>query len=81
MQPVESGINSEVSVPDVASLEASLAEMLGKTAREVDHVECFDQEQRAEIYAILQALQSDTNVHRGMVETLLKKLSQKAAYA
>ena len=81
MPAMEPRTNPGVGVPDVANLEAGLAAMLGRTAMEVEHVECFDEEQRAEIYAILQALRSDTDLHRGMVEALVEKLSQEAAHA
>ncbi len=81
MQAMEPRTNLGEAVPDVANLEAGLAAILGKTATEVDHVECFDEEQRAEIYAILQALRSDTDVHRALVEAIVEKLSRKAANA
>ena len=65
----------------VACLEARLVAILGRTAKEVDHTECFDQEQRAEVYAILQALKSDTDVHRAMVDLLARQLSGKTGHA
>ena len=47
----------------VAELETQYAAVLGETAREVARVECFDDEQRAEVYAILEALRADAQQH------------------
>jgi hypothetical protein len=57
-----------------ADAESHIGDVLAKTAEELAHAECFDQEQRAEIYAILQALKTDTSNHRQIAELLAKKL-------
>jgi hypothetical protein len=49
------------------SVESSIAEMLSRTSREISFSECFDDEQRAEIYTILHALDTDTQAHRQLV--------------
>jgi len=58
-------------VADVMSsavgIEAQLAAKLAEAAEEVAHMEFFDQEQRAEIYTILQAMKADTQVHQEVV--------------
>jgi len=54
-------------VSTVVGMETRLAEKLTETADEVAHTECFDQEQRAEIYTILQAMKADTEAHRDIV--------------
>jgi hypothetical protein len=54
----------------MAKLEEYLATTLHEAADEVARVECFDDEQRSEIYAILETLKSDTQVHRAAVKLL-----------
>jgi len=48
-------------------LEEELFDALRRTAEEIAHAECLDEEQRAEVYTILQTLRSDTQTHRGVV--------------
>jgi hypothetical protein len=48
-------------------LEEALSDALSRTAAEVAHAECLDQEQRAEVYTILETLQADTQSHRLVV--------------
>ena len=50
-----------------ADIEARLAASLSETAGEVARSECFDAEQRAEVYVILDALRSDSKAHRETV--------------
>lgn len=57
-----------------ADAELYIGEVLAQTTEELAHAECFDQEQRAEIYAILQAIRNDTSNHRQIVELLAEKL-------
>ncbi|MCL2700122.1 MAG: hypothetical protein FWE88_00340 [Phycisphaerae bacterium] len=47
----------------LAKLEEHLADQLAKIQYELDHTDCFDPEQRAEIYTIVQALREDTQAH------------------
>ncbi|MBN1555962.1 MAG: hypothetical protein JXA11_14555 [Phycisphaerae bacterium] len=56
--------------------ESRIGAVLAQTSEELAHAECFDQEQRAEIYAILQAIQTDTINHRRIAEQLAGKLSR-----
>lgn len=67
-------IESSSDVSALAGIEHQLASALIETADEVKHAECFDDEQRAEIYAILQALRDDTEAHRAMVDLLARQL-------
>ena len=48
-------------------MEGGLADMVQATKREVQHTECLDGEQRAEVYTILDALKNDTDAHREVV--------------
>jgi len=59
--------NYKADMETMARLENQLAAVLGATAEEVDHMECFDEEQRAEIYTILQTLKTDTSQHRALL--------------
>ncbi len=66
--------NVTADAPNVVSLEDRLAATLAETSRELAHTECFDPEQRAEIYTILGVLKTDTNAHR---ETVGRYVSQR----
>ncbi len=59
-----------------ADAESHIGDVLAQTSEELAHAECFNEEQRAEIYAILQALKADTSNHRQIVEMLAAKLSR-----
>ncbi len=53
-------------LPDISNavvLERQLAAALGETAQELGHAECFDLDQRSEIYTILRTLKSETDAH------------------
>ena len=50
--------SSEVS--RMAGLEDDLAAAIEQAADQIAHAECFDIEQRAEVYSILHALQADS---------------------
>jgi selenocysteine lyase/cysteine desulfurase len=65
----------------LATLEHRLSAKLAETADEIQHVECFDDEQRAEIFAILQALRTDTEAHRAMADLLARQLYKGAGDA
>ena len=54
----------------LSALEDRLADQLSQASQEVDRAECFDDEQRAEVYAILEALHSDTRAHRRAIHLL-----------
>lgn len=59
-----------------ADAESRIGDVLAQTSEELAHAECFNEEQRAEIYAILQAIKADTSNHQQIVELLARKLSQ-----
>lgn len=54
-------------VSNVARFEKQLATALGRSVDELDHAECFDFEQRSELYTILHTLKSETDAHCAMV--------------
>ncbi len=72
---------SGVDFGQYISVESDIAASLLATADELAHTECFDQEQRAEIYAILQALQSDTENHRQTIKLLTKRMNEDIPHA
>ena len=51
-------------VARMARLEDDLAAAIERAAHQIAHAECFDLEQRAEVYSILHALQADSAAHR-----------------
>jgi hypothetical protein len=59
--------NYRSDVSNVVNLEQQLALTLSIAAKAVDHMDCFDAEQRSEIYTILQALRQDTAAHCTLV--------------
>ena len=48
----------------MAGVEEVLATSLQQAAGEVARTECFDTEQRAEVYAILDTMRADTEQHQ-----------------
>ncbi len=65
-----------VYISEIASREDRLADALVKASDEVAHVECFDDEERSEIYTILQAIRSGTETHRTAIDLLARKLDR-----
>ena len=59
------------------SLEERLAAAIGKTVDDVAHTECFDREQRAEVYTILKTIRANTETHRDMVKLLASKMKER----
>ena len=51
----------------LAEVEDQLAAVLCETAGDVARSQCFDREQRAEVYAIIDAMRSDVEAHRQSV--------------
>ena len=51
----------------LAKAEDQLAAALNETAGDVARSQCFDSEQRAEVYAIIEAMRSDVESHRQSV--------------
>ena len=58
----------------IAGIENQVASTLVRASGEIARSECFDLEQRAEIYAILEALKADSEVHRALIASLQRKL-------
>ncbi len=74
-----SSAESSVDMMSVTvGLEQKLAHTLNKTAGEVSRLECLDEEQRAEVYAILGAIQNDTRIHCELAAVLAKADAGKA---
>jgi hypothetical protein len=63
-------VGSQSAIFTTAGLEAQLAKVLSETSSDVARIESLDQEQRAEVYAILQAIEADSLIHRQMVAEL-----------
>ena len=51
----------------MARIEEDLAAAIEQAADQIAHAECFDLEQRAEVYSILHALQADSAAHRQLL--------------
>jgi len=49
---------------DMAEVEKQLVTVLGKSVDELNHSECFDMDQRSEIYTILTTLKAETQTHQ-----------------
>ena len=61
---------------EAAGLEDQLRATLAATADEVARAECFDEEQRAEVYSILHALKSDSERHLRWVGQWVGQMKQ-----
>ncbi len=61
-------------VSRIGSVEEGLSQALAVASNEVARAECFDAEQRAEIYTILETLKANTETHRALVELLAGKM-------
>ena len=73
--------SGQVDVSTMVNIENQLAASLTEASDEIAHTECLDEEQRAEVYTILQALKADTTSHRTLVELLVRKARGKSANA
>ena len=62
--------DSSVGIEEIARLEDELNDCILDTEIELSHCECFDDEQRSEVYAILKALKDYTEAHRLTVKSL-----------
>jgi hypothetical protein len=72
MSGMQTGAPASISV--IAGMERRLASVLNQAAGEIARMETLDEEQRAEIYAILGAIQDDTEIHRAMTAALAGRL-------
>ncbi len=68
-------------VAEMGSLDDRFRATLTETSDDVAHSECFDREQRAEVYTILETLKANAETHRAMVKLLHSKLREDAASA
>jgi len=65
----------------IEAMEDRLAATLMRAADQVAHAECFDSEQRAEVYTILETLKANTETHRAMVKLLARRMKERQADA
>ncbi len=65
----------------VAELEASLLGRIEDAADELRHIECLDEEQRAEIHAILEAMKHDGQFHSSAIRALADGSAQETCHA
>ena len=72
---------SIAGVSRIGSMEEGLSQALAGVCNEVARAECFDPEQRAEIYAILETLKANTETHRAQLELLAAKMKAKQSDA
>ncbi len=63
-------------ISQAGSLEDKLKATIAQSSHEVAHCECFDSEQRAEIYTILETLKSNSETHRAMVKLITQKMKE-----
>lgn len=66
--------NESMYVSEAGSMEDRIRASLMETSDDVAHSECFDAEQRAEVYTILKALTDNTETHSAMVKLLAHNL-------
>lgn len=71
----------KTDMQQMTALEDGLAATLTETADDIAHSECFDYEQRAEVYTILRTLTANTEQHRAMAEILAARLDEGNAHA
>ncbi len=71
-------VNSQFYQGDaqLTDTESKIAASLAAAEEELARTECFDDEQRAEIYAILGAIRSDSENHQKMVKTVTDKIAK-----
>jgi len=65
----------------MAELESALLARLDAAADDLQRVECLDDEQRAEIHAILEAMKHDAVSHAAAVKALAGGAGQEACHA
>jgi hypothetical protein len=76
MSAVESHI--PVQLRQMAAREKSLLGEIAAAAAELQRVDCLDEEQRAEVHAILEAMRHDSESHAAIVEVLAGRFGQEA---
>ena len=79
MAVADGSVSTDIST--AANIENQLVASLVETADELARNESLDNEQRAEVYAIIDAIRTDTEAHRAVVELLKRQLSENVAHA
>ena len=64
------------SVRALVGIERQLASTLSAASDEIAHSECLDVEQRAEVYAILEAIQADSEAHRKAISLICHRIAE-----
>ena len=64
-----------------AAMENSLLSQIDAAADDLQRVDCFDEEQRAEIHAILEAMKHDSESHSAIVQFLTARCAQEPFHA
>lgn len=64
-----------------AAMESSLLSQIHSVADDLQRVDCFDEEQRAEIHAILEAMKHDSESHSAIVQYLAMRCGQEPFHA
>ena len=71
---------SETAMPgqleQAAATERSLLWQIHAAAGDLERVECFDEEQRAEVHAILEAIKHESESHSAIVQFLVSRYSR-----
>ncbi len=63
-------VTDELITSKIVDLEMQITQSLTDVAREIEYVDCFDAEQRAEVHTILRAMLADSRVHRSLLDRL-----------
>lgn len=66
-------LHAGTQTAQLAGMEQQLSSTLKQMSGQVARLENLDQEQRAEVYAILRAIQMDTEAHQAAAGLLAKK--------
>ena len=69
-------MQAQKDISEWIRIESKIYDSLGESTDELAHAECFYAEQRAALYAILQAIKTDTANHRQTIELLAAKLAK-----
>jgi hypothetical protein len=64
----------QAGIAEMATLQEGLAATLLRTSDDIAHVESLDAEQRSEVYAILEAIRTNSQLHLATVARLARKI-------
>jgi len=70
-------VTNGIVTSHIVNLEMEINQSLTEATRDIEYVETFDQEQRAEVHTILRAMLADTQVHRSLLDRLGEQLGKK----